>query len=81
MSFKFQQVLRTKQALSGVGGETIPANTRVVVMDKATTDPQNVRVKVEDTDYPELRKVRVTARVEDFITLLRGRRVVEKPTA
>jgi hypothetical protein len=71
MTYKAQQVLRTKVPLRGDGGTQISPNTRVVVMRMVDTD--KVRVKVADSSHENLARTRIVAGVGAFNSTHRGR--------
>jgi hypothetical protein len=70
MTYKAQQVLRTKINLRGEGGTAVPAGTRVVVM---SYKEGRARVKVADPQALTIAKVRLTAKTEHFTKTHRGR--------
>ena len=69
MTFKAQQVLRTKTQLRAAGGIVIPQGTRVVVM---SMKEGRVRVKVADPAQTAL-KARTSGKPELFTKTYRGR--------
>ena len=71
MTYKMQQVLRTKAPLTTDGGTALPPKTRVVVMNMV--DSKRVRVKIMDPTLPDLRKTRVVATTGSFELTHRGR--------
>jgi hypothetical protein len=71
MTYKAQQVLRTKVPLRGEGGTQISPNTRVVVM--RMVDNDKVRVKVADPAHETLARTRLIAGVNAFSVTHRGR--------
>lgn len=70
MTFKAQQVLRTKIQLRAAGGIVIPQGTRVVVMGMKEG---RARVKVADPALPSLAKCRTTGKADLFTKTYRGR--------
>lgn len=69
MTFKAQQVLRTKIQLRA-GKVTIPQGTRVVVM---SFRDGRAKVKVADPALPDLAKVRTSGKADVFTKTYRGR--------
>ena len=70
MTYKSQQVLRTKVPLKGDGGIQISPGTRVVVM-RMVDD--KVRVKVADPAHENLARTRIVAGAGAFNSTHRGR--------
>jgi len=71
MTYKPQQVLRTKVPLRSADGVQISPNTRVVVM--RMVDGEKVRVKVADPAHENVAKTRIVAGVGAFNLTHRGR--------
>jgi membrane protein implicated in regulation of membrane protease activity len=71
MTFKAQQVLRTKVPLKTAEGVQVNPGTRVVVM-KVLADGR-ARVKVQDPTFPALAKSRLEGSVGAFNATNRGR--------
>ncbi len=71
MTYKSQQVLRTKVPLKTENGTQVSPNTRVVVM--RMVDGERVRVKVADARTPELKATRIVSGVKSFNVTHRGR--------
>lgn len=76
MSYKFQQVLRTKVPLT-VNGLKVAPGTRVVVM-KADVGSSRIRVRIDDPNHPELTNSKFEASVGAFTLTHRGRPTKEK---
>lgn len=81
MSFKTQQVLRTRVDLQTEGDspETVPAGTRVAVMSIA--EDSRVKVKVQDPNFPTLSNRRILALAEALEATSRGRPKTSAPSA
>lgn len=71
MTFKTQQILRTKVPLKTVDGRPVKPGTRVAVM--KMVEQARVRVKVMDPALPELKAVRLISGVGAFKTTHAGR--------
>lgn len=76
MSYKAQQVLRTKVPLKSENGAKVAPNTRVVVM--RMVEDNRVRARIADPLHPTLAKSRLVAGVNAFKTTHRGRPKGEK---
>lgn len=72
MTYKPQQVLRTKVPLKSENGTQITPSTRVVVM-RMVDNGQRVRVKVADPNHADIMKTRIVAGVKAFNLTHRGR--------
>jgi hypothetical protein len=70
MTFKAQQVLRTKIQLRGKENQVVPAGTRVVVMGMKEG---RARVKVADPLQESIASVRLTVKPEVLTKTHRGR--------
>ncbi len=71
MTYKVQQVLRTKIPLKAENGAQVSPGTRVVVMGMA--EDGRARVKVIDPKHPALAKARLIAGTGAFNLTHRGR--------
>lgn len=71
MSFKTQQVLRTKVPVKTTDGKQVSPGTRVVVM--SMLEDGKVRTKVTDGDVVALAGLRIEAGVGAFTLTHRGR--------
>jgi hypothetical protein len=75
MTFKPQQVLRTKVPLKAAEGKQVSPQTRVVVMQMADG---RVKVKIADPRLPDLAGVRLESTPAAFVKTQRGRPTKEK---
>ena len=80
MSFKFQQVLRTKVPVT-VDGIKVAPRTRVVVMKAAAQAASKVKVRVDDKNHPELTGKRFEVGVGALTETHRGRPAGSKKAA
>lgn len=71
--FKRAQVLRTQSVIRTIVGDSLPENTRVVVLRQVKDKPDQWKVKVQDPALPAMRGLKAIVSTSKLGLTFRGR--------